>query len=119
MNIDDNILDNDIFDEDELIDYVSLSKHLREDTNRKKKLTSNEFEELGGRYLQEIERKNKNKELKLVKLIPYILKYRGDIHDKDELMSYSFKDVQDIYNELKIEKKPFFVKFLHFIFNIE
>lgn len=112
--------DNDILQlDDELIEYVSLSKHLKEDTNRKKKQISEEFEEMGDRYLQEIERKNKNKELKQVKLIPYILKHRGDIHDRDELMSYSFEDVQNIYNELKAEKKPAIIKFFHFLFNIE
>lgn len=119
MNVDDNILDSDTFDEDELIDYISLNKHLKEDTDRKKNLLSNEFEEMGGRYLLEIERKKKNKELKLIKLIPYILKYRGNIHDENELMSYSFEDVQDIYNEIKVERKPLIVKLFHFIFNIE
>jgi len=105
--------------DDELMDYVSLSKHLKDDTDRKKKQTSEEFEEMGDRYLQEIERKNKNKELKQVRLIPYILKHRGGIHDEAELMSYSFEDVQDIYNEVKKEKKPVIIKFFHFIFNIE
>lgn len=105
--------------DDELVDYVSLSKHLKEDTDRKKKQLSAEFEEMGGRYLKEIERKNKDKELKQIKLIPYILKHRGDIHDQDELMSYSFEDVQDIYNEVKKEKKSVIVKFFHFMFNVE
>jgi hypothetical protein len=105
--------------DDDLIDYVSLKKHLKEETNRKKQQLSSEFEEMGGRYLQEIERKNKNRELKQVKLIPYILKHRGDIHDRNELMSYSFEDVQNIYNEIKTEKKPAIIKFFHFIFNIE
>jgi len=74
---------------------------------------------MGSRYVQEIERKNKNKALSQVKLIPYILKHRGDIYDKDELMSYSFEDVQDIYSEIKKEKKPGILKIFHFIFNIE
>jgi len=105
--------------DDELVDYVSLSKHLKEDTDRKKQLLSSEFEEMGDKYLQEIERKKKNKELKQVKLIPYILKHRGDIHDMEELMSYSFEDIQDIYNEVRTEKKPAIIKFFHFLFNIE
>lgn len=105
--------------DDELIDYLSLSKYLKEDTDRKKKQTSLEFEEMGNKYLQEIERKNKNKELKQLKLIPYILKHCGDTYDKDELMSYSFEDVQNIYNEIKAEKKPTIIKFFHFLFNIE
>jgi len=105
--------------DDELVDYVSLTKHLKEDTDRKKQQLSSEFEEMGDKYLQEIERKKRNKELTLVKLIPYILKHRGDIHDKEELMSYSFDDVKDIYDEVKKEKKPAIIKFFHFVFNIE
>lgn len=105
--------------DDELIDYVSLSKHLKEDTDRKKKQVSEEFEEMGNRYLEEIERKKKNKELKQMKLIPYILKHRGEIYDEQELISYSFEDVQEIYDEIKKEKKSIIAKFFHFIFNIE
>ena len=105
--------------DDDLESYVALNKHLKEDTDRKKKLISNEFEEMGSRYLQEIERKSKNKELKTVKLIPYILKHRGEIHKEKELMSYSLEDVQDIYNEIKIEKRSTIIKFLHFVLNIE
>lgn len=105
--------------DDELVDYVSLTKHLKEDTDRKKQQLSSEFEEMGDKYLQEIERKKRNKELMQVKLIPYILKHRGGIHDKEELMSYSFEDVQDIYDEVKKEKKSVILKFFHFVFNIE
>jgi len=105
--------------DDDLVDYVSLTKHLKEDTDRKKQLLSSEFEEMGDKYLQEIERKKRDKELKQVKLIPYILKHRGGIHDKEELLSYSFEDVMDIYNEVKAEKKPAILKFFHFVFNIE
>jgi len=105
--------------DDEMVDYVSLDKHLKDDTDRKKKQLSSEFDEMGGRYIQEIERKSKNKSLLQLKLIPYILKHRGDIHDKEELMSYSFEDVQEIYDEIKKEKKPGILKFFHFIFNIE
>lgn len=105
--------------DDDLIDYMSLSKHLKEDTDRRKQQLLSEFDEMGDKYLQEIERKRKNKELKQLKLIPYILKHRSDVHNKEELMSYSFEDVQDIYNEIRVEKKPFIVKIFHFLFNIE
>ncbi len=109
-------------DEDDGMSVMSLTKRLEEDSERKKNQTAHEFEEMGDRYLKEIERKKKNKDLKQLKLIPYILKYRGDIHDKEELMSYSFDDVQDIYNEIKIykaENKSLVIKFFHFLFNID
>ena len=104
--------------DDELNDYISLSKHLKHDTERKKKTLLFEFEQRGEKYLQEIEIKNKNKKLKQSKLIKYILKHRSDIYDKNELMSYSFKDVIDIHNEIKKNNKSKIVKFFQFIFNI-
>jgi len=117
MDIDDNILSIDAADDD--VSYLSLSKHLEEDTERKKKKIASEFEDMGDRYLFEIERKKKSEHFKIKKLIPYIIKHRGDIYNNIELLSYSFKDVEDIYNEIKIEKKPIIIKFFHFIFNIE
>lgn len=104
---------------DELTDYISLTKHLKEDNERKKNLIYNEIEELGEIYVNEIERKKKRKKLVQKKLIPYILKYQADMYDEKELLSYSFEDVQDIYNKIKAEKKSPIIKFIHFIFNIE
>lgn len=105
-------------DEDDGMSVLSLAKHLEEDTDRKKNKTISEFEEMGDSYLKEIERKKKHKELKQRKLIPYILRRTGDKYDKDELMSYCYEDVLDIYKEVK-QNKPFIIKFFHFLFNIE
>lgn len=105
-------------DEDDGMSVLSLAKHLEEDTERKKNKTISEFEEMGDRYLKEIKRKKKNREIKQRKLISYILKHTSDKYDKDELMSYNYEDVLDIYNDVKL-KKPFIVKFFYFLFNIE
>jgi len=105
--------------DDELMDYLSLSKHLKDDTERKKKQTFLEFEENGDKYLNEIEKKKKTKELKQIKLIPYILKHNSDKYTYDELMSYSFEDIQDIYNGIKKERRSVIIKIFHFLFNIE
>lgn len=114
---DKNLLSIDADDDD--ISYLSLTKHLEDDSLRKKNKTASEFEELGGKYLEEIEKKKKKKRLKIKKLIPYILRHHKDIYDKEELLTYSFEDIQDIYNETKIEKKPTLIKFIQFIFNVE
>lgn len=105
--------------DDELTDYVSLSKYLKEDNERKKKLIYNEIEELGNIYINEIEKKRNRKKIIQKKLIPFILKYQGDIYNEKELLSYSFEDVQDIYNKIKKEKKSPIIKFIQFIFNLE
>ena len=106
-------------DDDDGLSVMSFARHLEEDSERKKNKAALEFEEMGGKYLKEINIKKSKKGLKQRKLIPYIIKHRGDIYDEEDLMSYSFKDVQDIYDELKIEKKPFVTKFFHFLFNID
>ena len=106
-------------DEDDGMTVMSLAKHLDEDSDRKKITTANEFEEMGGQFLKEIDKKKKRKGSKKSKLIPYILKHCSDDYDEEELISYSFEDVQDIYDQTKKEKKSIIVKFFHFLFNIE
>jgi len=69
--------------------------------------------------VEEIERKRKTEEVKSKKLIPYILKHSDGKYTKEELITYSFKDIQDMYDELKKEKQSSIVKFFHFLFNIE
>jgi len=106
-------------DEDNDMSVLAYNKYLEDDVERKKKKAANEIEEMGGQFLSEIDRKKKQKNLKSQKLIPYILKHRGDIHTSEELNSYSYEDVQDIYDEIKKEKKPAILKLFHFVFNIE
>ena len=106
-------------DEDDGISVMSLAKHLDNDAERKKLITANEFEEMGGQFLNEIDKKKKRKSLKKSELIPYILKYRSNDYDKEELFSYSYEDVQEIYDQTKKEKKLAIVKFFNFIFNFE
>jgi hypothetical protein len=106
-------------DEDDNVSVLSLAKHLEEDAERKKNKVALEFQEMGDNYLKEIDRKKKTESLKQRKLIPYILKHRGDYYDESELMSYSFKDIQDIYDEIKKKNKSAITKFFNFLFNIE
>jgi len=106
-------------DEDNDMSVLAYNKHLEEDAERNKKNTALDFEEMGGQFIKEIDKKKKRKKLTQVKIIPYILKHAGDIYEEDELKSYTLEDVQNIYDEVREEKRPAIVKFLHFIFNIE
>lgn len=104
--------------DDDNNDYESFNNYLEEDTSRKKNRIAIDIEQTGGQLLKEIEIKNKRKDIKKrTVLIPYILK--NSTYGIDELISYSFEDVQKIYNEFKKEKRPAIIKFFHFIFNIE
>ena len=100
-------------------DYEAFDSFLNEDTLRKKNHIASEFEQIGETLLGEIERKKKVKDLVRIKLISYILKHGKTIYTKDELKSYSFEDVQQIHDEIKANRKPAFIKFFHFIFNLE
>jgi len=106
-------------DEDNDMSVLAYHKYLEEDAERNKRKTAIEFEQLGGQFLQEIDKKKKRKKLTQEKLIPYILKHTNNLYDKDELDSYTLEDVQDIYEEVKANKKPGILKFFHFLFNIE
>jgi hypothetical protein len=116
MSPDKNILSIDSDDDNE--DYLKFSEHLNDDTKRKKNHIANEIEEIGQQLLNEIDRKNKEKLQIVKKMIPYILKNCNGKYDEEELIGYSFNDVQDIYDEIKEQKRPIIVKFFRFIFNL-
>jgi len=115
MALDDNILSIDCDDDNE--NYGSFNEFLEESTRRKKNSLVNEIELMGNQYLTEIETKKKQKNVKKNKLIPYII--NNSQHTFEELTTYSFEDVQNIYDEIKRKKRPAIIKFLHFIFNFD
>lgn len=108
-----------VIDEDNDMGVVAYNTYLEEHSERNKKKTVSNFEEFGGQYMKEIDKKKKRKKLTQVKLIPYILKHASDIYEENELESYALEDVQDIYEEVKNQKKSIITKFFHFLFNIE
>lgn len=107
------------FDSDDDMSYSAFSKYLEEDTKRKKNISAVEINEIAEHLLEEIEIKYKNKTIKCNKLIQYIIKHCDNIYTLTELKSYDFKDIQDIYNEIKKQKQSKIIKFFYFIFNIQ
>jgi hypothetical protein len=105
--------------DDDNNDYDAFNKYLEEDTNRKKNKTILEIESMGDMYLKEIELKNAQKDIRKQKLIKYILKHSKLTYSGNVLNSYSFEDIQEIYNELKSQNKSFLTKIFHFIFNVD
>jgi len=117
MAIDEKILSIDADDDNK--DYQAFEEYIQDDTERKKNRTAAVIDEWGEQLLKEIDRKKKLEKLRIEKLIPYIIRHSDGKYDADELITYTFKDVQDIYDELKKENQPFFSKFFHFLFNID
>ena len=105
-------------DEDDGMSAMALSTHLEEDTQRKQNIMKSEIEEMGERYLKEIDRKKGHKTQESTKLIPYILKHSNGRFDDEELLSYTYEDVLNIYKEIKVQRRPAFVKLIHFVFNL-
>jgi len=117
MTIDKSILSIDSDDDNK--DYLAFSEYLEDDTKRKKNLAAREIQEIADFLVKEIERKKRNQAIKSQKLIPYILKHCDEKYTKEELIGYTYNDVQDIYNELKIEKQQSPLnKIFRFIFNL-
>ena len=116
MAVNKTILSIDSDDDDK--NYKAFSEYLEDDTKRKKNLTAREIQQIADNLVNEIERKKRNQALKSQKLIPYILRHCEEKYTEEELIAYSYNDVQDIYNELKVEKQSFINKIFHFIFNL-
>ena len=104
-------------DDDDL--YVkSFYKFTEEHSERSKNKIVNEFLEMGDRLLAEIEEKNKRKEKQKIVFINYILRHSDTYsYPFNELLSYSYEDVRDIYNQIKDERNVF-KKLFRFIFNL-
>jgi len=106
--------------DDNDMSIVAFNEYLEADTIRKKNQNAIEIERMGDFYLKEIDRKKLKKEKIKTELITYIIKHsnnRYTINDTWDLNTYSFEDVRDIYNQLKIENRSIFSKIFHFIFN--
>lgn len=103
--------------EDDNSDIVAFNEFLEQDTERRKLKTISDIEKIGEVLLNEIDKKNRKREIKKQKQIPYILKYSGDKYDIEELNAYSFDDVQQIFNETQ-KKESTIKKIFHFIFNL-
>jgi hypothetical protein len=106
-------------DDDKDMSYLSLSQYLEDDTERKKNRFAREFQEMGDDYLKEIERKKREKKRKQSKLIPYIIKHRKDLYDEEELFSYSYEDILEIYNEIRTEKRSWIIKLFQLFSSVD
>lgn len=116
MSPDKNILSIDS-DDDDNKDLLAFTEYLEEDTKRKKESTASFINQMGDKFLKEINQKKNLENKQKIKCIKYILKHTYK-YDDEELELYSLKDLQDIYKEVKIQNQSVIIKFFRFIFNI-
>jgi len=108
--------------DDDDLDVKSFYKFTEEHNERSKNKMANELLEIGDRLLAEIEEKNKRMKKQKIVFINYILRHSDryavdDSYSMNELLSYSYEDIRDIYNEVKDERNVF-KKLFRFIFNL-
>jgi len=115
MFIDEKILSIDFDDDDK--DMKSFTSYIQNYTEKEKIKIANDFEFLANNLLFELEEKKKNNEIQKIKLIQYILKHTKNKYSIQELNSYDYYDIKNIYNEIK-KNRNIFQKLFRFMFNL-
>jgi len=104
--------------DDDNDNYVAFTKYLKDDTERRLNSTFKEIDKMGEDYLKEIEQKKAVKNKEKAKFAKYIVKHSRDIYTFERLMSYEYGDVQQIYVQLKDQRRSPINNFLKFLFNL-
>ena len=100
---------------EELWDFESTSKNIQNDLLKSQEYFAKQIQEEGEELLKQIEKKRKKHTNKKDDLISYILK-KTNLYDEDELYHYDYRDVVDIYNDVKYQYRPWWVKFFEMFF---
>lgn len=99
-------------DDDENLE--GFEKFLDENTYRKKHKQAEIISELGDDLISEIEEKKRRKLKELEPQIKYILK-KSNKYTRKYLEELDYRDIPEIYNEIKEENKSFLKKFIDFL----
>lgn len=95
--------------------YDDFNQFLNKHTERQKRKTASEIIEMGEQFLSEIDHKRKVKEEEKKPLVNYIVK-KSNKYSERYLLDLDFRDVKNIYDELKYKNRSFFRKFLESLF---
>ena len=95
---------------EELWDFEKTSKNIQDELLKSQEYFAKQIQTDGEEFLREIEKKRKTQNNKKNKLIIYILK-KSDDYDVDELYHYDYRDIIDIYNDVKYQHRPWWIKF--------
>ena len=103
----------DIYEDDieSLGEYLKVSDIVAE---HNKEHTARTIKENADVFLNEINKKNKIREIEKEKYIKKILKKHNDKYTLEELKSYSLKDVREIHEAIQEEGKMFIKKIFNF-----
>jgi len=101
--------------EDDQKDYEGFDEFLKENTERQKEKTAQEFADMGDYLLKEIDHKKSIKNVAKRKLIKYIMR-KTNKYMEEYLWDLEYNDVNDIFDEVKLENKSFLKKVMEFFF---
>jgi len=91
-------------------DYLGFVKMLDETSTHVKSKTKKEISNMGDLFVEEMEKRRKIEEKKKEIMIDYIVENSSQIILKDELLTYTYKDVFEIYSNLKRKNRPLLQK---------
>lgn len=101
--------------EESNIDYELFDKLVKDDILKDQLYFAKQLEQEGESLLKEMELKRKKYNEKKISLISYIMK-KNDEYSFDELIQYDYRDILDIYNDIKYQNRPWWVKLFEFLF---
>jgi hypothetical protein len=97
--------------------YQEFSEFIEENIISNKNKIADRLNEIGEDLLAEIEEKQRQKNLQKEILIKFIVKQKKNKYSSQLLMTYSFEDVKNIYDEIK-NKPNRLIEIFKFIFNL-
>lgn len=100
--------------EDDQSGYDEFSQFLEDHTERQKEKYASEIVNMGEDFLAEIDHKMKMRQEQKKPLIKYITKKSSKYSEK-YLLDLDFRDVNDIYDEIKYENRSVIKKFFEFL----
>ena len=99
--------------DDDQENYEAFSQFLDDHTKRVKKREADVITTMGESLLNEIDHKNSIKDVTKKEQIDYIIK-KSSKYSEEYLLELDYRDVTDIFNEIKYENRSFWTKFLEF-----
>ena len=102
--------------EETIFDFEQELKIVKEELLKDQQYFAKQLEQEGESLLKEMEKKKKKRNSKKDDMILYIIKKTKDEYDVDELREYDYRDILDIYNDVKYQNRPWWIKMFEFFF---
>jgi len=104
--------------ENSLFSFENENKLIQEELIKDQIYFAKRLEEDGKFFLKEIEKKRKKNLSKKDQMILYIVKHSKNKYDVDDLIDYDYRDIVDIFNDIKYQNRSWWIKFFEMFFSL-